>query len=230
MTDEVRARELLECPRCGGPAQFRKALWPSDGNTDAVLHRVGEGCPLDHYSIGSTDEGVIADWNALAALRERRPAAVDREAELREVVQLVVDWDGDLPGGLRDAALEALLPTSGPTPDAAKESVHQRQAREVMNPGSGGLVSQGGGQSYNATPAAVAGDDLADEAEFEVWQESIGGDGALPVANASGPREQALREINHYAMMYGQDGPVEVFEVIRKPVAAARLRGTGLEG
>lgn len=49
------------------------------------------------------------------------------------------------------------------------------------------------------------------QATFEVYQ-----DGA-PVAMASGPRERAYAEAMHYAAVYGQDSPVEVFEMV--PVA-----------
>ena len=46
---------------------------------------------------------------------------------------------------------------------------------------------------------------------FEVWQD--GG----KVAAVDGPdRYKAMAEIGHYAMMYGQDGPVKVFERDRR--------------
>jgi len=46
---------------------------------------------------------------------------------------------------------------------------------------------------------------------FEIWQDG------LPVAEASSSeRAVALREIHHYAAMYGQDGPVEIIEVTRR--------------
>jgi len=45
--------------------------------------------------------------------------------------------------------------------------------------------------------------------EFEVVQDGI------VVARASAKeREDALREIYHYAQVYGQDGPVRVREII----------------
>jgi hypothetical protein len=49
--------------------------------------------------------------------------------------------------------------------------------------------------------------------EFEVWQYD------LMCAGASGTREQALAEAMRYAAQYQEDGPVRVFEVIRKLVA-----------
>lgn len=49
-----------------------------------------------------------------------------------------------------------------------------------------------------------------DDFNFEVWQDG------LPVAEVNGnDRADALREILHYAAMYGQDGPVEIYEVKR---------------
>lgn len=52
-----------------------------------------------------------------------------------------------------------------------------------------------------------------DTAEFEIWQDD------MPVASASGPRDLAEREARHYAVMYGQDGPVTIYEVTRKEVS-----------
>lgn len=54
---------------------------------------------------------------------------------------------------------------------------------------------------------------LTDLADFEIWQDD------MMVAGASGPREAALREAMHYAAIYGRDGFVEVFEIIRRPIA-----------
>ncbi len=46
-----------------------------------------------------------------------------------------------------------------------------------------------------------------DEAEFEIWQDG------MMVAGCSGPREWAKAEANHYALVYSQDGPVEIRDV-----------------
>lgn len=67
---------------------------------------------------------------------------------------------------------------------------------------------------------ALPADDDADDAEFELHE--LG----MMVAGTSGPRADAMREIMHYAAVYGQDGPAEayeVFEVIRRPIAIAAL-------
>lgn len=65
-----------------------------------------------------------------------------------------------------------------------------------------------------ACDAAAVGD--AREAHFDLWQDD------MVVASASGPRAQALQEIQHYAAVYSQDGPVQIEEVIRIPLNAAQ--------
>lgn len=57
-------------------------------------------------------------------------------------------------------------------------------------------------------PAAPGGGD----AEFEVRK------GGELVASTYGPRDRAYAEAQHYAAVYGQDGPVQVFEIIRRRV------------
>lgn len=49
-----------------------------------------------------------------------------------------------------------------------------------------------------------------ERASFSVVQDGI------IVASGDGPYEQAVAEANHYAMVYAQDGPVEVKIVPRK--------------
>lgn len=66
-------------------------------------------------------------------------------------------------------------------------------------------------------PAPAAGD--ARDAHFDLWQDD------MVVASASGPRAQALQEIQHYAAVYSQDGPVQIEEVIRIPLNAAQRQG-----
>jgi hypothetical protein len=58
--------ELLPCPFCGGRMQFRKALWPSEGDTDAVIHAEPTVCGLTDFSLGNWDETVLAAWNRRA--------------------------------------------------------------------------------------------------------------------------------------------------------------------
>jgi len=57
--------------------------------------------------------------------------------------------------------------------------------------------------------AAMTGD-----FEFEVWQDDVA------VASAcSADRTGALRDALHYAAIYGQDGPVTLYEVKRTEVS-----------
>lgn len=63
-------RDLLPCPFCGGAVQFRKALWVSDGCTDAVIHAYEADCGLPDFSDGSTDESIIETWNTRAAQQD----------------------------------------------------------------------------------------------------------------------------------------------------------------
>ena len=47
---------------------------------------------------------------------------------------------------------------------------------------------------------------------FELWQNG------MMVAGTDGPVEAAWRDMLHYAAMYQQDGPVEVYRVTRQLV------------
>ena len=64
-----------------------------------------------------------------------------------------------------------------------------------------------------------------DEYEFEVWQDE------QPVAWIDAlTLMQAAREASHYAAVYQQDGPVQVYRVLRSPVTAAELEGWARDG
>ena len=45
------------------------------------------------------------------------------------------------------------------------------------------------------------------------YQYGLFQDGLMVAAVDAPDKQRALAEINHYAMMYGQDGPVEIREV-----------------
>lgn len=57
--------ELKPCPFCGGRMQPRHALWPSEGDSDGIIHTAPTECPAEGFSIGTADEGVsvAAAWN-----------------------------------------------------------------------------------------------------------------------------------------------------------------------
>jgi hypothetical protein len=62
--------KLLPCPFCGGAMQPRDALWPSEGDTDGIIHASPTDCPLPEFSVHVADEGVsvAAAWNTRASL------------------------------------------------------------------------------------------------------------------------------------------------------------------
>lgn len=62
MTATAAMADLLPCPFCGRAVQFRKALWPIDGDCDGINHAEPTDCPL-HFESHKADESVIADWN-----------------------------------------------------------------------------------------------------------------------------------------------------------------------
>lgn len=75
MTSPMDTHEGLEpCPFCGGAMMFRKALWSSDGNVDAIIHAAPTKCGLDYFSDHTTDESVIAKWNTRAPPSPELPA------------------------------------------------------------------------------------------------------------------------------------------------------------
>lgn len=55
--------DLLPCPFCGCRAQFRQALWPVEGDIDAIIHAAPTDCPLTSFADGTWDQSIIAKWN-----------------------------------------------------------------------------------------------------------------------------------------------------------------------
>lgn len=88
--DMSEKAKLLPCPFCGGAMQPRDALWPSEGDTDGIIHASPTDCPLPEFSVGIADEGVsVAEaWNKRAALPHLR--AGDRE-EIEAEAQKIID-------------------------------------------------------------------------------------------------------------------------------------------
>lgn len=73
---------LLPCPFCGSAVQPRDALWPSEGDSDAVIHAAPTDCPLVTFSNGTSDKSAYALWNQRFS---RAPSDVDWNAESRRL-------------------------------------------------------------------------------------------------------------------------------------------------
>ncbi len=54
---------LLPCPFCAEQMMFRKALWPTDGCVDAIIHAAPGNCPMTDFFDGTINESIIARWN-----------------------------------------------------------------------------------------------------------------------------------------------------------------------
>lgn len=82
MTDDsLSEAELEPCPFCGGAMLFRKALWPSDGCVDGIIHAAPTDCGMIGFSTETIDESVIAAWNTRTAASEAEQRARDKAIE-----------------------------------------------------------------------------------------------------------------------------------------------------
>lgn len=85
-------KPLDNCPFCAGRMMFRKALWPSDGDTDAIIHAFNTNgarfCGMDVFTTYTADESIIELWN------RRAPAPSDGPGPSSTAVddQLVPHW------------------------------------------------------------------------------------------------------------------------------------------
>jgi hypothetical protein len=75
MSNQSSSPVIEPCPFCRGMMQFRKALWPSDGCVDAIIHAFPTQCGMVEFSDGSIDESIIAKWNTRASLQPATPTA-----------------------------------------------------------------------------------------------------------------------------------------------------------
>lgn len=80
---------LLPCPFCGKAMMLRGALWPSEGDRDAIIHAEPTDCPLSHFSDDTFDESIIDRWN-------RRASRAADEARIRaEAAQITPEMIED---------------------------------------------------------------------------------------------------------------------------------------
>lgn len=62
----MAAAPLKACPFCGGEVQPRHALWPSDGDVDAIIHSSPFAyCGVGDFTVHTADGGktVAEAWN-----------------------------------------------------------------------------------------------------------------------------------------------------------------------
>lgn len=109
---------------------LRDALWPSEGDTDGILHAAPTDCPLGEFSVQVADEcvSVAAAWNKralspdlteVAYLREALRAAkgylmnaqIDLETGARKVTTLMT-----IAGGLKMIEAALVHPADRPVP------------------------------------------------------------------------------------------------------------------
>lgn len=57
---------LKPCPFCQGEMMERWALWPSDGDSDAIIHDQPTNCPMSGFSNGTADKSIVERWNRRA--------------------------------------------------------------------------------------------------------------------------------------------------------------------
>jgi hypothetical protein len=124
------AFELLPCPFCGGQMMRREALWPSDGDTDGIIHACPTDCPLPEFNVGIADQcaSVAAAWNHRATWQREQSAlphpapdsvSVSRETLERAWVALCTPPPKSTPS--------SLLPRSSPMSKAAQDVLAERK-------------------------------------------------------------------------------------------------------
>lgn len=103
--------ELLPCPFCGKTVMLRGALWPAEGDRDAVIHAGPTDCPLYDFANDTFDGSIVEVWNRRAALSDQAARIAELlaadEVRVRDISRLTVERDASRAEceGLR-AALE----------------------------------------------------------------------------------------------------------------------------
>ncbi len=68
------ASELKHCPFCSKTMMLRSALWPSEGDADAIIHADPTDCPMLGFSDGSADGSIIEKWNCSLSNEDNFPS------------------------------------------------------------------------------------------------------------------------------------------------------------
>lgn len=84
---QINEKALKPCPFCGKAMMLRGALWPSEGDTDAVIHAEPTDCPMYDFCDGTADGSIAEKWNRRALTSTTPP----------DVAGLVERLEGPLP-------------------------------------------------------------------------------------------------------------------------------------
>jgi len=73
---------------------LRGALWPSEGDRDAIIHAAPTECPMGDFSNDTFDESIIEVWNRRASPSQVAPANPAQVMELiADLEQAVLDFE-----------------------------------------------------------------------------------------------------------------------------------------
>lgn len=103
---------LLPCPFCGKAMMLRGALWPAEGDRDAVIHAGPTDCPLYDFANDTFDGSIVEVWNRRAALSHQAARIAELiaadEVRVRDISRLTVERDASRAEceGLRAASIE----------------------------------------------------------------------------------------------------------------------------
>jgi len=120
------ASELKPCPFCGKAMMLRGALWPSEGDTDAVIHAEPTECPMYDFCDGTADGSIVERWNTRPA-----PAATDTGLETVGGEYLDGHTWKPMPAGVTDFALRGFKTRGLVTRSQAEELLAAERAENA---------------------------------------------------------------------------------------------------
>lgn len=112
MTD-LNEKALKPCPFCGKAMMLRGALWPSEGDRDAIIHVEPTDCPLYDFSNDTFDGSIVEVWNRRALTSATPPDVAELIAELADEADLCRNETATDIADLLDRAATALRLSAG---------------------------------------------------------------------------------------------------------------------
>jgi len=114
-------KALKPCPFCGKAMMLRGALWPSEGDTDAVIHAEPTDCPMYDFCDGTADGSIAEKWNRRALTSTTPPDVAGLIGELADEADLCRNETATDIADLLDRAATALrLSAGGGVPEGWK--------------------------------------------------------------------------------------------------------------